>query len=98
MLEKWVNLYLWVIKIMWVELIEILRSDDRGRITIPRWARRSLGYDYGDPLELRVEGSKMILTTPSNEEERRLDVVLKDVKFDRSARRRGERWLKGSST
>ncbi len=76
----------------------MLRSDRRGRITIPRWARDKLGYKYGDPLELRVEGSKLILSSPTNQEETRLDAVLKDVKFDRSARRRAGEWLKRSST
>lgn len=80
-----------------VTMIEVLRSDDRGRITIPKWAREKLEYKYGDPLELRVEDSKLILSPPTNEEEERLDVVLRDVKFDRSARRRAEKWLKGSS-
>lgn len=78
--------------------VEVLRSDDRGRITIPEWAREKLGYKPGQALELRVEDAKIILSPPSNEEEKRLDEILGKVKFDRVARRRAEQWLKQKST
>jgi AbrB family looped-hinge helix DNA binding protein len=79
-------------------MAEVLRSDDRGRITIPRWARDKLGYKYGEPLELRVEDRCLILSPPTDEAGKKLDVLLGEVKFDRSARRRAERWLKDQST
>ncbi len=79
-------------------MVEVLRSDNRGRITIPKWARDKLEYRYGQPLELRVEDSKLILTPPTDDEGKRLDVILGNVKFDRSSRRRAEKWLRDQST
>jgi len=72
---------------------DVVRSDDRGRVTIPKWAREKLSYKSGEPLELRVENTKIILS-PSSDQEERLDSLVKHVRFDRSARRRAEERLK----
>ena len=79
-------------------MAEVLRSDDRGRITIPRWARDKLGYKYGEPLELRVEDRCLILSPPTDEAGEKLDALIGEVEFNRSARRRAEKWLKDQST
>lgn len=39
----------------------VRRIDDLGRVVIPKELRRTLGVAEGDPLEIFVEGDKVIL-------------------------------------
>lgn len=39
----------------------VRRIDDLGRVVIPKEMRRTLGLAEGDPLEIAVEGSRIIL-------------------------------------
>ncbi|MEK4513631.1 AbrB/MazE/SpoVT family DNA-binding domain-containing protein [Paenibacillus sp. FSL K6-2524] len=39
----------------------VRRIDDLGRVVIPKEIRRTLGVKEGDPLEIFVEGDKIIL-------------------------------------
>lgn len=69
------------------------RLDDRGRITVPASVREKLGFNRGDLLEIRVEDSKLILSPFKNEEGKKLEELIGDLKFDRSSRREAESWL-----
>ena len=51
----------------------VRRIDDLGRVVIPKEIRRTLGVKEGDPLEIGVDGDKVVLwkyfpsdTTPVN--------------------------------
>ena len=39
----------------------VRRTDDLGRVVLPKELRKSLGIDIGTPLEISMNGSKIIL-------------------------------------
>jgi AbrB family transcriptional regulator, transcriptional pleiotropic regulator of transition state genes len=43
------------------------KVDDLGRVVIPVGIRRSLGIREGDPLDVHVEGDRVILSKPTDE-------------------------------
>lgn len=77
---------------------DVLRSDARGRVTIPKKIRERIGYDPGQPLQVRLKDGKIVLSPIAKDPEKRLDEVLGEITFDRKARRKAEKWLKEESS
>lgn len=49
----------------------IIRNiDDLGRVTIPKELRQSQGWDKGQPMEMFVEGNKLVMQAYRKEEEK----------------------------
>lgn len=77
---------------------DVLKSDERGRVTIPARIREKTGCEPGQPFELHVEGNKIVLSPLPKNPEKKLDELLGGIKFDRKARKRAEEWLKEESS
>ncbi len=79
--------------IMWVhnfrEMSYVVLVDSKGRVTLPRDVRRSLGVKPGDRFRITVVGSRIVLEKAEDPFEV-LNRILKDVRFDRKAREKAE--------
>lgn len=62
----------------------IRRVDDLGRIVIPKEIRRKLNITEGDPLELSLDGNKIIfeLYYPTYDHEEHIKMLIKAIKED----------------
>lgn len=80
---------------MWVGSVvtQVVKADDRGRVTIPCEIREEVGLKAGAEVEVRAEGDRVILSPVTERRAEKLSAMLGDVRFDRKARRRAERWL-----
>lgn len=59
----------------------IKRIDDLGRIVIPQEIRKMLSIKSGDPLEISVDGNKIILELYSPTYDHNADEVVKDLQY-----------------
>lgn len=71
---------------------KVSKSDERGRITIPREVREKVGLEREQRLRIIVQGEELILVPMESEPEESLEEFVGEVKFDREARRRAEKW------
>lgn len=72
---------------------QVVKADDRGRITIPVKIREEVGLKAGGEVEVRCEEDRVIVVPVTERRTEKLSEILGEVHFDREARRRGERWL-----
>ncbi|MFW6111202.1 MAG: AbrB/MazE/SpoVT family DNA-binding domain-containing protein [Thermoproteota archaeon] len=80
-------------RVVWAVATQVVKSDDRGRITIPSKIRKDVGLDAGAEVEVKVEGDRVILSPLTGKRGEKLSEILGGVYFNRKARRKGERWL-----
>lgn len=79
---------------MWVKMEKFSKTDERGRITIPQEMRERIGLERGQTLRISERDNKLVLTPVESEPGKSLEKLIGDVKFDRDARRRAEKWLR----
>ncbi len=72
------------------KMSDIVLVDSKGRVTIPKDMRESLGVKSGDRFRITMVGRKIILEKTEDPFEV-LESILKDIKFGRKAREEAEK-------
>ncbi len=84
------RIYLWEpIYLVLRVLNEVVRLDERGRVTIPREVRDRLGLRPGERLSVRVMGNSIVLAK-AEDPFKVIKKVLKSITFHRGLRREAE--------
>lgn len=73
--------------------MSIVEVDDRFRLTLPKEVRSTFKVSSGERLYVITAGNILIIKKVPEDPSKELDKLIRDVKFDRNARRKAEQWL-----
>jgi len=73
--------------------MSLVEVDPRFRVTIPKAVRTKLNVTEGQRLYVVSFGDSLIMRPVPERPAVKLDEILGDLRFDREARKKAERWL-----
>jgi len=77
---------------IWVYM-SVVQVDERFRLTLPVDVRASFKVDKGEKLYIITAGDTLIIKKIPQDIPKRLQKIIGRFTFDRSARRKAEKWL-----
>jgi AbrB family looped-hinge helix DNA binding protein len=76
----------------------LVQVDERHRVTLPKQIRQKFGIAKGQKFYLVPSGDDLIMKPIPQDPAKKLDKILGEFTFDRTARRKAERWLLKNET
>jgi len=73
--------------------MSVVEVDDRFRLTLPKEVRSTFKVSRGERLYVITAGDILIIKKVPEDPSKELDKLIRDLKFDRNARRKAEQWL-----